>query len=88
MSWYSETKRHKEAAEIRGKNEKGKEHRKRYTKPYEIIFQIGREDFEFHMGRKPKNRAEFEDFCRWVDKGVSNQIDWASVMHCAKESMR
>jgi len=48
-------------------------------KDYKIGFEICEADFEHAVGRKPKNKKEFEDFGHYCKKGLEGQIDWSMV---------
>ena len=52
-----------------------------------IVFDIDVMEFVQTIGRKPKNRAEFERYADYVTKGVEAQIDWGMVELCAHEEI-
>jgi hypothetical protein len=55
---------------------------------YKIEFWICPEDFKQTFGRPPQSDEEFEEFCTYCEKGLTNgHIDWDIVFECAKEAM-
>lgn len=55
---------------------------------HQIILTLCPEEFEFRMGRKPKNQQEFDEWAHLAEKGLLNgHIDWDMVFECACEAM-
>ena len=55
---------------------------------HKIELVIGVGDFEQAFGRKPKSGNEFEEFCYYCEKGLTNgHIDWDIIFSCAKDAM-
>jgi len=60
----------------------------RHMKSYKIQFELCEGDFEQTFGRKPTDKTEFIEFCKYSEKGLRNgHIDGSIVFDCAKESM-
>ena len=57
-------------------------------KEYRIVIEFSAEEFERSMGRKPKDQDEFDEWARFVEKGLLNgHIDWDMLYDCACEAM-
>ena len=53
-----------------------------------ITFILTVDDFEMSMGRKPRDKDEFEEWARLCEKGLCNgHIDWDIIYECAREAM-
>ena len=50
-------------------------------------FGTDEKEFEHYVGRKPKDKNEFLDWVRLVEKGVQSQVDWDVIGECAKEEI-
>jgi predicted secreted protein len=58
-------------------------------KEYKIVLTVCPEDFQEHMGRKPKSQEEFDEWARLAEKGLVNaDIDRGIIYECASDAMR
>ena len=48
---------------------------------------VSEEEFEHTIGRKPRNKEEFEDWGRLIEKGLSEHIDWDILFECARDEI-
>lgn len=56
----------------------------------DILTGFGTDEDEFYcyVGRKPKDKEEFEDWCHYMEKGAEAQLDWAIIAECAAENFK
>jgi len=58
-----------------------------HIRPREIRFEIGEGDFIYSLNRPPKDQEEFDEWARYVEKGLRNgHIDWDILYRCANEA--
>ena len=44
-----------------------------------LTFNITKYDFEFAIGRQPKDQQELKKFTKFVEKGIENRLDWVGI---------